>query len=80
MIRQVVYHELSAERRAWLPEQVAEALETLATNQIDEQANILAFHYEHAGNYAAGALSVCSEITAYTSCSSPLSRNAPSPA
>ena len=53
MIRQVVYHELSAERRAWLHEQVAQALETLATNQIDEQANILAFHYEHAGNYAA---------------------------
>ncbi len=52
MIRQVVYHELSAERRAWMHEQVARALETLATNQIDEQANILAYHYEHAGNNA----------------------------
>jgi DNA-binding SARP family transcriptional activator len=53
MIRQVVYHELSAERCAWMHEQVAHALETLASNQIDEQANILAFHYEHAGNYSA---------------------------
>ena len=35
MIRQVVYHELSAERRAWMHEQVAQALETLAPNQLD---------------------------------------------
>jgi tetratricopeptide (TPR) repeat protein len=53
MIRQVVYNELSAERQAWLHEQVAKALEMLAANQIDEQANILAYHYEHAGNYPA---------------------------
>jgi DNA-binding SARP family transcriptional activator len=53
MIRQVVYHELSAERRAWMHEQVAQALETLAIHQLDEQANILAFHHEHAGNYVA---------------------------
>jgi DNA-binding SARP family transcriptional activator len=53
MIRQVVYNELSAERRAWLHEQVARALETLVAHQQDEQANVLAYHYEHAGDYAA---------------------------
>jgi DNA-binding SARP family transcriptional activator len=53
MIRQVVYHELSAERRAWMHQQVAQALETLVTSQSDEHANLLAFHYEHAGSYLA---------------------------
>ncbi len=53
MIRQVIYSELSAERRAWLHEQVATALETLAADQLDEQATVLAHHYEHAGDYAA---------------------------
>src|SRR5262249_25489501 len=52
MIRQVVYHELSAERRVWLHEQVAKALEALAAHQLDEQAPVLAHHYEHAGDYA----------------------------
>src|SRR5262249_29444320 len=51
MIRQVVYQELSAERRAWLHEQVAKALEALAPQQLDEQAAILAHHYEYAGDY-----------------------------
>src|SRR5262245_5222646 len=51
MIRQVVYSELSAERRAWLHEQVAKAMEGLAA-QLDEQATVLAHHYEYAGDYA----------------------------
>jgi adenylate cyclase len=51
MIRQAVYNGLSAERRAWLHEQVAKALELLAANQLDEQATVLAHHYEHAGEY-----------------------------
>jgi tetratricopeptide (TPR) repeat protein len=53
MIRQAVYNELSAERRAWLHEQVATALEALVAHQLDEQANVLAYHYERAGDYAA---------------------------
>jgi DNA-binding SARP family transcriptional activator len=53
MIRQVVYNALSAERRSWLHEQVAHALEAVATHQLDEQATLLAYHYEHAGDYAA---------------------------
>jgi DNA-binding SARP family transcriptional activator/tetratricopeptide (TPR) repeat protein len=52
MIRQVVYSELSAERRAWLHEQVASALESLAAQQLDEQATVLAHHYEYAGDTA----------------------------
>lgn len=52
MIRQVVYNELSAERRAWLHAQVARALATLAAHQLDEQATVLAHHYEHAGDTA----------------------------
>lgn len=53
MIRQTVYGDLSAERRAWLHEQVAHALERLAATQLDEQATVLAYHYEQAGEYAA---------------------------
>lgn len=52
MIRQVVYSGLLAERRAWLHEQVAKALEALAGNQLDEQATVLAHHYQHAGEHA----------------------------
>ncbi|MFL5807128.1 MAG: ATP-binding protein [Roseiflexaceae bacterium] len=52
MIRRVVYGELSAERRAWLHEQVAKALEALAPQQLDEQATVLAHHYEYAGDTA----------------------------
>jgi DNA-binding SARP family transcriptional activator len=49
MIRQSVYNELSTERRAWLHEQVAQALELLLAGRLDEHAAILAYHYEHAG-------------------------------
>jgi tetratricopeptide (TPR) repeat protein len=51
MIRQVVYSELSAARRAWLHQQVAEAMEALAARSLDEQATVLAHHYEYAGDY-----------------------------
>ena len=53
MIRQVVYGELSPERRSWLHEQVARALEARAASQLDEHAAVLAFHYEQAKDYAA---------------------------
>jgi predicted ATPase/DNA-binding SARP family transcriptional activator len=53
MIRQVVYQDLSAERCAWMHQQVAQALELLVASHSDEQANLLAFHYEHAGSYLA---------------------------
>lgn len=53
MIRQVVYGELSPERRSWLHEQVARALEAQAASQLDEHAAVLAFHYEQAKDYAA---------------------------
>jgi len=49
MIRQIVYAALVPERRAWLHEQVARALEARGAAHLDEQAAILAFHYEHAG-------------------------------
>ncbi len=52
MIRQAVYNELSAERRVWLHEQVAQALELLWAGRLDEQSAILAHHYECAGQPA----------------------------
>jgi DNA-binding SARP family transcriptional activator len=51
MIRQAIYHSLSAERREWLHEQVANALERLTPDQHDERATVLAYHYEQAGDY-----------------------------
>jgi len=52
MIRQAVYYELAAERRAWLHEHVAQALEIGRASRLDEQSAILAYHYEHAGQPA----------------------------
>lgn len=52
MIRQVVYTALAPERRAWLHEQVARALERLAAGHLDEHAASLAFHFERAGDGA----------------------------
>lgn len=51
LIRQVIYDELSTHRRAWLHGQVAQALERLSAQQLDEQAAILVYHYERAGRY-----------------------------
>lgn len=51
LIRQVIYDELSSHRRAWLHGQVAQTLEQLSLDQLDEQASILARHYERAGRY-----------------------------
>gem|GEM_PF-2065126 len=52
MIRQVVYTELSSERRAWLHEHVARAIEQQAGDHLDEQASVLAYHYEQAEDTA----------------------------
>lgn len=48
LIRQVLYDELTAHRRGWLHEQVAQALEEMEGHQLDERAAILAHHYERA--------------------------------
>jgi DNA-binding SARP family transcriptional activator len=53
LIRQAVYDGLSARRRLWLHDQVAEALERLASHHLDEMAAILAYHYERAERYSA---------------------------
>jgi DNA-binding SARP family transcriptional activator len=49
VIRQVIYDELTTHRRAWLHGQVAQALEKMAPQQLDEQAAILVYHFERAG-------------------------------
>ncbi|MDX1521283.1 MAG: AAA family ATPase [Anaerolineae bacterium] len=49
LIRQVIYDELTTHRRAWLHGQVAQALEQMAPQQLDEQAAILVHHFERAG-------------------------------
>jgi tetratricopeptide (TPR) repeat protein len=49
IIRQVIYDELTTHRRAWLHGQVARALEQLTPHQLDEQAAILVYHFERAG-------------------------------
>ena len=53
LVKQVLYNDLTANRRDWTHEQIAHALERLAGHQIDEQAPILAHHYERAGQYEA---------------------------
>ncbi|MGI5835288.1 MAG: ATP-binding protein, partial [Chloroflexota bacterium] len=53
LIRQVVYDSLSARRRIWLHGRVAQSLEQLASHNLDEQAAILAYHYERAERYKA---------------------------
>jgi tetratricopeptide (TPR) repeat protein len=50
LIRQALYQKLAAERRAWLHEQVAKAIEAMPGSQPDEQASVLAYHYEQAGD------------------------------
>lgn len=51
LIRQVLYEELTLHRRIWLHGQVAQALERLYVNQLDEQAAIFVYHYERAEQY-----------------------------
>jgi DNA-binding SARP family transcriptional activator len=53
LIRQAVYAGLSAHRRLWLHDRVAQDLEQLAGHQLDERAAILAYHYERAERYSA---------------------------
>jgi DNA-binding SARP family transcriptional activator/predicted negative regulator of RcsB-dependent stress response len=48
LLRQVLYDELTLHRRIWLHGQVAQALERLYVNQLDEQAAIFVYHYERA--------------------------------
>lgn len=51
LIRQVLYDELTAHRRIWLHGQVAQALERLSADQLNEQAAIFVYHYERAEQY-----------------------------
>lgn len=51
LIRQVIYDELTLHRRAWLHGQVAQAMERLTAQQLDERVAILAYHYERAEHY-----------------------------
>ncbi len=51
LIRQVLYDELTMHRRVWLHGQVAQALERLYANQLDERAAIFVYHYERAEQY-----------------------------
>ncbi|MEW5958860.1 MAG: AAA family ATPase [Chloroflexota bacterium] len=51
LIRQVLYDELTLHRRVWLHGQVAQALEKLLADQLDEQAAIFVYHYERAERF-----------------------------
>ncbi len=51
LIRQALYDELTTQRRIWLHGQVAQALERLLADQLDEQAAIFVYHYERAEHY-----------------------------
>jgi DNA-binding SARP family transcriptional activator len=48
-IREVVYHDLSAPRRQFLHQQIAETLEAQPGRHLGETASILAHHFERAG-------------------------------
>jgi adenylate cyclase len=50
LICQALYQKLAAERRAWLHERVAIAIEGTSGSQRGEQASVLAYHYEQAGD------------------------------
>jgi adenylate cyclase len=79
LTRQALYQKLAAERRAWLHERVAKAIKEAAGNQRDEQAGVLAYHYEQAGhplatlqyliragNWARGAYALQEALEHYT--------------
>lgn len=51
LMRQVLYDELTMHRRIWLHGQVAQALERLHADQLDERAAIFVYHYERAEQY-----------------------------
>jgi class 3 adenylate cyclase len=50
LTQEVAYHELLQERRSFLHERVAHALETLAGNRLTESASLLAYHYSRSPN------------------------------
>jgi DNA-binding SARP family transcriptional activator len=50
LIRETIYDQLSATRRALLHRRIAEATETVFADRLDQAAGTLAYHYRAAGN------------------------------
>jgi tetratricopeptide (TPR) repeat protein len=49
LIRETIYEQLSATRRALLHRRIAEAIESVLADRLDQQAGMLAYHYRAAG-------------------------------
>ncbi len=50
LIREAIYGEVSATRRALAHQRIAEAIESVSTDRLSEQAGALALHYHAAGD------------------------------